>query len=156
LDATDLAAYRPQWRQPLVGSARGRTLITFPPPGSGGVVLETLGILAHENPRAADAESASWLRVLAGAMAQAVTDHARFYGDPDFTPVPIADLVARPRLARIAAALRAGACSPVDTAAAADGGTANVSVVDGDGDAVVLTTTINLPFGAGFLAPRTG
>jgi gamma-glutamyltranspeptidase / glutathione hydrolase len=156
LDAVDLAAYRPQWRQPLAGSSRGRTLITFPPPGSGGVVLETLGILEHENPGAADAESAAWLRVLAGAMAQGFTDRARFYGDPDFTPVPVAHLLARPRLARIAAALRAGGCSPVDTAPAADGGTANVSVVDAEGDAVVLTTTINLPFGAGFLAPRTG
>jgi gamma-glutamyltranspeptidase/glutathione hydrolase len=156
LEAADLAAYRPQWRTPLVGSMRGRTLITFPPPGSGGVVLETLGILARENPRAADAESARWLRLLAGAMAQAFTDRARFYGDPDFTPVPVGDLLAPPRLARIATALRAGACSPVDTQPAADGGTANVSVVGGAGDAVVLTTTINQSFGAGFMAPRTG
>ena len=156
LDAADLAAYRPQWREPLVGSTRGRTIITFPPPGSGGVVLEALGILAREKPRPADAESAAWLRVLAGAMAQAFTDRARFYGDPDFTTVPVGDLLAPPRLARIAAALHAGRCSPVDTPPAADAGTANVSVVDTDGDAVVLTTTINLPFGAGFMAPRTG
>jgi gamma-glutamyltranspeptidase/glutathione hydrolase len=156
LDVADLAAYRPLWRTPLFGSARGRTLVTFPPPGSGGVVLEALGILARENPRGADAGSARWLRLLAGAMAQAFTDRARFYGDPDFTPVPVDALLARPRLARIAAALRAGACSPVDTRPAADGGTSNVSVVDDAGDAVVLTTTINTPFGAGFMAPRTG
>jgi gamma-glutamyltranspeptidase / glutathione hydrolase len=156
LDAADLAAYRPQWREPLIGSLRGRTIIAFPPPGSGGVVLEALGILARQKPWPADAESAAWLRVLAGAMAQAFTDRARFYGDPDFTAVPVGELLAPPRLARIATALRAGRCSPVDTQPAADAGTANVSVVDTDGDAVVLTTTINLPFGAGFVAPKTG
>lgn len=156
LDAADLTAYRPQWRTPLLGSTHGRTLITFPPPGSGGIVLEALGSLAQEDPRTADPESARWLLPLAGAMAQAFTDRARFYGDPAFTPVPVDMLLARPRLARIAAALRAGRCSPVDTDAAADGGTGNVSVVDGEGDAVVLTTTINYPFGAGFMAPRTG
>src|SRR4029077_5396731 len=156
LDAADLTAYRPQWLTSLLGSTHGRTLITSPPPGSGGIVLEALGILAREDPQTADPESAGWLRPLAGAMAQAFTDRARFYGDPAFTSVPVDTLLARPRLARIAAALRAGHCSPVDTDAAADGGTGNVSVVDGEGDAVVLTTTINYPFGAGFMVPRTG
>src|SRR5262249_19678529 len=58
LDASDLAAYRPQWRQPLVASVRGRTVITLPPPGSGGIVLEALGILGPEHPGAARADSA--------------------------------------------------------------------------------------------------
>jgi len=156
LDAADLAAYRPQWRQPLVGSVRGRTVITFPPPGSGGVLLEALGILGGAAPRPVDADSAPWLRLLAGTMAQAFADRARFYGDPDFTAVPVDELLARPRLARIGAALRRGRCSPVDAAPVADAGTANVSVVDREGDAVVLTTTINTSFGSGFMVPRTG
>src|SRR5207245_791901 len=45
LTPADLARYRPAWRRPLSGTFRGHRVVTFPPPGSGGVLLETLGIL---------------------------------------------------------------------------------------------------------------
>src|SRR5262245_3327697 len=50
LDARALATYQPIWRTPLRGALRGRTVITFPPPGSGGVLLEALGILERTGP----------------------------------------------------------------------------------------------------------
>src|SRR5439155_393290 len=49
LTAADLARYRPVWRRPLAGTFRGHRVVTFPPPGSGGVLLEMLGILAHDD-----------------------------------------------------------------------------------------------------------
>jgi gamma-glutamyltranspeptidase/glutathione hydrolase len=152
LDAGDLAAYTPQWRRPLTAPVRGRTVLTFPPPGSGGVVLEALGMLAAATP----ADDARWYRLLAGAMAYAFFDRARWYGDPAFTDVPLTDLLAPARLARLAALLRAGTCPAADAVALRDAGTANVSVVDTEGDAVVLTTTINTAFGAGIMAAGTG
>jgi gamma-glutamyltranspeptidase/glutathione hydrolase len=152
LEASDLAAYTPLWRRPLIAPARGRTVVTFPPPGSGGVVLEALDMLAKATP----ADDARWYRLLAGAMAYAFFDRARWYGDPAFTDVPLADLLAPARLARLAALLRAGTCPAADAVALRDAGTANVSVVDTDGDAVVLTTTINTAFGAGIMAAGTG
>src|SRR5262249_53111982 len=138
LDTSDLATYQPLWRQPLVARMRGRTVVTFPPPGSGGVVLGALGILERVEP----ADDAAWYRILAGAMAYAFFDRAQWYGDPAFTDVPVADLLAPARLARLAARLRAGACPSADAVPLRDAGTANVSVVDTEGDAVVLTTTI--------------
>jgi gamma-glutamyltranspeptidase / glutathione hydrolase len=152
LDARDLATYAPLWRRPLVAPLRGRTVITFPPPGSGGVILEALGILGHATP----ADDAPWYRLLGGAMAYAFFDRALWYGDPAFTHVPLDELLAPSRLARLTALLRAGTCPAADAAALRDAGTANVSVVDTDGNAVVLTTTINTAFGSGIMAPGTG
>jgi len=156
LTAHDLSDYRVRWRKPLLGTYRGRTLITFPPPGSGGIVLEALGLLAHDDPAALNADPPTWLRLLASVMVQAFADRAHWYGDPEFTPVPVASLLAPARLARLRAEMNGHPCPVPETALARDAGTANVSVVDGDGNAVALTTTINTSFGAGVMAAGTG
>jgi len=158
LQLDDLARYRPRWRTPLIRRFRGREVIAFPPPGGGATVLTALGVLSRDDPVALGAGTATWLHLLAGAMAQAFADRARWYGDPAATPVPVDALLAPPRLARLRAGLRATARAEPDPAlaAAAGGGTANVSVLDAEGGAVALTTTINGPFGAGILVPGTG
>jgi gamma-glutamyltranspeptidase/glutathione hydrolase len=156
LDAGDLARYRVIWRTPLRGSYRGREVVTMPPPGSGGIVLEALGILAHDDPKALGAETATWLHLLAGAMAHSFADRARWYGDPAFTDVPVARLLAPERLAEIRDRLRATERIQPQADEARDGGTAHISVVDTEGNAVSLTTTINTSFGAGIVVPGTG
>jgi gamma-glutamyltranspeptidase/glutathione hydrolase len=155
VDAEDLAAYRPKWRTPLAGRFGGRRVVTFPPPGSGGVVLEILGLLAHDDLAALGAGSPTALHLLAGAMAQAFADRAAWYGDPDFTEVPVAALLAPPRLAALRARLSAVAVHRPRAALAADAGTAHVSVVHG-ADAVAMTTTINTGFGAGVMVAEAG
>ncbi len=152
LTADDLASYAPVWRQPLVLPVRDRTVITFPPPGSGGVVLEALALVAGGTPRA----DVAWLRRLAGAMAFAFGDRARWYGDPAFTHVPLDWLLDPARLARVRRTLRATPCAMPEVAAPHDAGTANVAVVDTLGNAAALTTTINTAFGAGLMVPGTG
>jgi gamma-glutamyltranspeptidase / glutathione hydrolase len=156
LDVQDLAAYRPVWRRPLAGTYRGRRVVTFPPPGSGGIVLEALGILRGDDLVALGPGSATTLHLLAGALAQAFADRARWYGDPAFAKVPVAALLAAPRLAALRAALSAVAVARPRALAPRDAGTAHVSVVDDAGNAVALTTTINTGFGAGVLVPGTG
>src|SRR5262249_10564607 len=74
LTTAALAAYRPVWRRPLTGTFRGRRVIAFPPPGSGGIVLEILGLLAHDDLTALGPSSPSFLHLLASAMAQAFAD----------------------------------------------------------------------------------
>jgi gamma-glutamyltranspeptidase/glutathione hydrolase len=156
LTEADLAGYRPVWRRPLDGSFRGRRIVTFPPPGSGGVVLTVLGILAKDDLAALGPGSATTLHLLAGALARGFGDRARWYGDPAFTDVPLATLLDAQRLARLRAQLSALDAVAPDGAAAADGGTAHVSVVDAAGNAAAITTTINTGFGAGVLAAGTG
>jgi gamma-glutamyltranspeptidase/glutathione hydrolase len=156
LDASDLSRYRPRWRRPLEGHFRGRRVVTFPPPGSGGVVLEVLGILARDDLAALGQGTPTTLHLVAGAMAQGFADRARWYGDPDFSAVPVGTLLAPSRLAVLRAGLRTTAVSRPREALLVDHGTAHVSVVDAAGNAAAITTTINTGFGAGILVPGTG
>ena len=156
LDAADLVRYRARWRRPLTGAFCGRRIVTFPPPGSGGIVLEVLGLLAHDDLPALGAGGPTLLHLLAGALAQGFADRARWYGDPAFAAVPVARLLAPPRLRALRARLSAVRVTEPSAALVPDAGTAHVSVVDADGNAVALTTTINTAFGAGVLVPGTG
>jgi gamma-glutamyltranspeptidase/glutathione hydrolase len=96
------------------------------------------------------------LHLLAGAMAQGFADRARWYGDPDLTPVPVAALLAPPRLAVLRAGLSALRPTEPRPGLLPDHGTAHVSAVDAEGNAAAITTTINTGFGAGILVPGTG
>lgn len=156
LTTQDLAAYEPVWRTALRGTYRGHEVWTFPPPGSGGIVLEVLGILGADQPTPADALTAPWLHLLAGALAQGFTDRARWYGDPGFTDVPLGRLLAPARLEQIRNALASPTRPTPLVDPPRDNGTAHVSVVTADGGAVALTTTINTSFGAGISVPGTG
>jgi gamma-glutamyltranspeptidase/glutathione hydrolase len=156
LGAADLARYRVRWRRPLAGRFRGRRVVTFPPPGSGGVLLEALGILSRDDLEALGWGSPIALHLLAGAMAQGFADRARWYGDPDFAPVPVPALLAAPRLAALRAGLRTTSVAAPRATLVVDHGTAHVSAVDGAGNAAAITTTINTSFGAGILVPGTG
>ena len=156
LARADLAGYRPAWRRPLAGTFHGHRVVTFPPPGSGGVLLEMLGILARDDLAALGAGSATLLHLLAGGMAQGFADRARWYGDPAFGPVPVAALLAPPRLGRLRAGLSAVRVVEPRAELASEHGTAHVSVVDAAGTAAAITTTINSAFGAGIMVPGTG
>jgi gamma-glutamyltranspeptidase/glutathione hydrolase len=156
LDASDLAHYHPVTRRPLRGAFRGREIVTFPPPGSGGVLLEMLGLLAYDDLPALGDGTATTLHLLAGVLAQGFADRARWYGDPDFTIVPLHALLAPVRLLALRNGMSAVRVTEPHPFLRPDEGTAHVSVVDADGSAVALTTTINTAFGAGILVPGTG
>jgi gamma-glutamyltranspeptidase/glutathione hydrolase len=151
LSAADVERYVPVWRTPLSGRFAGRTVITFPPPGSGAVVLAVLGIVGDQAPAGNVSPE-----LLAGALAQGFADRARWFGDPGFTVVPLAAMLAPARLAKLRAAILANGEQRPQAPAVRDAGTAHVSVLTADGDAVALTTTINTAFGAGILVPGTG
>lgn len=165
LSASDLSQYRPQWRQPLRGRHNGKTVITMPPPGSGGVLLEILGIMRHDDLATLGQHSPTYLHLLAEAMQHGFADRARFYGDPDFARVPLDRLLGPPNTTVLRQRMRAagvldhaayGSSIPAGAAAAADGGTSHVSVMDAEGNAVACTTTINTAFGAALVAADTG
>jgi gamma-glutamyltranspeptidase/glutathione hydrolase len=151
LTADDVRAYRPRWREPLAGTYRGRRVVTFPPPGSGGVVLEMLGILAADD--LARMEPGPRAHLVAGAMAHGFADRAAWYGDTD---VPVTALLAPARLQALRARIVPDRVVAPTVALDADAGTAHLSIVDADGSAVAMTTTINTSFGAGIMVPGTG
>jgi gamma-glutamyltranspeptidase/glutathione hydrolase len=166
LSQADLAGYRPRWRRPLSGRYKGDTVIAMPPPSSGGgVLLEILGIVGDDDVQALAHNSPTYLHLLAEAMKNAFADRARFYGDPDFVPVPLSRLLAPANTAALRRRIRAattldhgayGSAATSGTAVPADAGTSHLSVMDAAGNAVACTTTINTPFGAMLVPEGTG
>jgi gamma-glutamyltranspeptidase/glutathione hydrolase len=141
----------------------------MPPPSSGGVALvEILGVLGARYPDSAamvkeGRGSSAYLHVLSEAFKHGFADRARFLGDTDFVKVDVAHLTSPEYHAELARRIKPGAVLPRDAygtpgppADHHDGGTSHLSVIDADGNAVALTTTINLGFGAKLVAGKTG
>ena len=170
MTAEDLASYATVDRTPIETNYRGLRVVSMPPSSSGGLALiEALGILAARYPSgpAAAGEtrgSAAQLHVLAEAFKHAFADRARYLGDTDFVTVDMARLASPGYHAELARRIKPGAVLPRDAygtlgpppAPRKDGGTSHLSVIDADGNAVALTTTINLGFGARLVAGKTG
>jgi gamma-glutamyltranspeptidase/glutathione hydrolase len=166
LTERDLATYRPRWRRPLVGQWHHDAIHTMPPPSSGGgVLLEVLGMLRHDDLPALGQESATYLHLLAEAMGHGFADRARFYGDPDQVRVPLGFLLSPPNTAALRRRISAAHTGAPDTygsevgaaaRAATDHGTSHLSVMDAHGNAVACTTTINTSFGSRVVAGDTG
>ena len=90
----DLKNYQAKERTALTGNYRGNTIITMPPPSSGGIVmLQVLKMLEGFDIRAMKYNSAAKYHVLAEAMRRAFADRAEFMGDPDFAKVPLTQLL---------------------------------------------------------------
>lgn len=157
LSAQDLVDYRPHWRHPLRGTYRGLEIFTMPPPSSGGVIVEILNILANDDLASLGARSPAYYHLLAEAMGNGFADRARWYGDPEFTKVPIDRLTSPAYGAMLRARITPDATLPQDRyGTAPDAGTTHLSVVDADGMAVGCTTTINTAFGAMLVGGPSG
>ncbi len=177
----DLARYQAVQREALVGWFRGQEIVTMPPPSSGGIVLlQTLGVLeglplesemraaefkaklkfesTHlqpiDHPGLSERMAHWWIEALRGAFA----DRAAHMGDPDFVKVPVDELLSPSWIARRRIAigeLAAPSLGPWEPPR--EGGqTTQLSVLDASGNAVSLTTTLNLQFGSGILVRGGG
>jgi gamma-glutamyltranspeptidase / glutathione hydrolase len=133
------------------------------------VLLETLGILATHYPTEAALQrdgrgSSAYLHVLSEALKHGFADRARFLGDTDFVSVDLPHLTSPAYHAELARRIKPDAVLPRDAygtlgpppAQHKDGGTTHLSVIDAEGNAVALTTTVNLTFGAHLVAGKTG
>jgi gamma-glutamyltranspeptidase/glutathione hydrolase len=171
MTAEDLAAYTVVERAPVEMSFRGLRVASMPPPSSGGVALiETLGTWQARHPSDADVArlsrgSSAALHPLVEALKHGFADRARHLGDPDFVQVDVARLIDPRYHAELGRRIKPDAVLPRDaygTLAGApaapprDGGTAHLSVIDDKGNAVALTSTVNLGFGAHLVAGKTG
>ncbi len=158
----DLKNYKAVWREPLIGSYRGRTVITMPPPSSGGVaLLQMLNVV--EGYKFADFthNSAPYLHLLSEAMKHAFADRAEHLGDPDFVHVPQRKLTdknyatwVRGRI--VAEKTFAPTYYGYYNYNGEKGSTTHFSVIDKDGNAVACTQTVNTRFGSKMLVAKTG
>ncbi|WP_082504106.1 gamma-glutamyltransferase [Methylobacterium sp. Leaf117] len=163
MTAEDLAAYRPVLREPVRGTYRGYAIASMPPPSSGGIhLIEILNVLEGFDLARMGAGSADALHVLAEAMKPAYADRATWLGDPARTQVPVEGLIAKPYAAGLRAGIDPARARPADAVKAGDplpyesDQTTHFSVVDGAGNAVSNTTTLNFSYGIGLVAEGTG
>lgn len=170
----DLEDYEVIEREPIVGSYGDYELASMPLPSSGGIVmLQALGILeAYAEASGFDLSetrpgASAPMHIVAEALAHAFADRARFLGDEDEARAAVDQLLDAGRIEELAGRVESDRTLPPErygseelgTAAASgegDGGTSHFCVVDGDGNAVALTTTINHYYGAKLVADRTG
>jgi gamma-glutamyltranspeptidase/glutathione hydrolase len=160
MTSEDLKNYRPVERPVLRGSYRGLTILSMPPPSSGGVLLiEMLNILEGFNLKRDDPAS---VHLMVETMRYAYADRAKLLGDPDFVKVPVEGLTSK----RYAAALRAridraratpsDKIQPLSPQAFEGSNTTHYSILDRFGNAVSNTYTLNLNYGVGLIAEGTG
>ncbi len=176
----DLGAYRVAERAPLVGSYAGRRVLSMGPPSSGGIVLlQVLGILeglpCQHQRRETLARQADGLDEATGeasigldaravhwwieAFRRAFADRAEHLGDPDHVAVPVDALLDPGWIAarRMSIGERADpTVGPWAPPADGAGETTHLSVVDRQGNAVSLTTTLNGTFGSGLFVDAGG
>jgi gamma-glutamyltranspeptidase / glutathione hydrolase len=159
----DLKSYQAVLREPVRGSYRGYEIVSMPLPSSGGtVLLESLNILEGFPLGEIKQGSAPSLHLMIEAMKRSYADRARYLGDPAFVNAPTDILLAKDYAAKQRASIdpaHATAAADVGTPAASPregSNTTHYSIVDGRGNAVSNTYTLNFPYGVGLVAEGTG
>ena len=168
ITAEDLAGYRAQWREPLTFEYRGHRVLTTPLP-SGGPTLELVcHLLEPYDLAAAGRASPAQLHLLAEALRRAFAARNAYFGDPDRVEVPVAMLLSEEWAAGQRATISPDRASvsdeivpgpglpPGGPGAGHSGHTTHLSVLDGEGNAVSLTTTLNDDFGSGLVVTGAG
>ena len=153
--SADLAGYVPKWREPITFTYRGHTIVSMPPPSSGGVTLAMIAqqLEAYDLARLGW-HSAAAIHVQAEAMRRAFAVRNDVLGDPDFVALDVARLSSKLFARELQSSISADHATPSSQVSGKRGNshdgphTTHFSVVDSNGNAVALTTTINSGFGS--------
>jgi len=173
ITAEDMARYTVKERPPIIGTYRGYSVVSAPPPSSGGVALiEMLNMLEGFKLAPLGDRTAPEMHLIVEAFRRAYMDRSNYLGDPDYVKIPVEQLISKkyaaawresilPEKANSSASLQRPAGfvpapptmagvrqEPVDTT--------HYSIVDGQGDAVAVTTTLNGGYGSGVTVPGLG
>jgi gamma-glutamyltranspeptidase / glutathione hydrolase len=155
LRAADLAAHRSDWVEPVSTTYRGWRIVELPPNGQGIAVLEMLNILEGYDLAALGFGTAEHLHLLIEAKKIAFEDRGRWYADPEFADVPVAELISKDYAARRRAEIDLARAAP-SYGAAGEGDTIYLAAADGDGNMVSLIQSNYMGFGAGVVPAEYG
>lgn len=156
----DLANYQVVEREPIVGEYQGATIITSPPPSSGGIaLLQAFGILSHFGKHMTNLELAPHLVV--EAWRRAYYDRGLYLGDSDFVDVPTERLLSKKYIRQQAKSIDINKATNSEslgpkTLVKQGQHTTHYSILDTEGNKVAATLSVNLPFGSGYVVPGTG
>ena len=158
--AAELAGYEVREREPIEFEYRDWHVVTAPPPSSGGVALaQMLQIL--EGWDLSELGEAERTHLVVEAMRRAFRDRTIYLGDPDFVKVPVERLVHPAYAAGLRSTIHPDKATPSALlpglpAPLEDEETTHFSIIDGEGNRVSATQTVNLLYGSGLVAPGTG
>lgn len=166
LTLDDLAQYNVVERKPVIGAFHTYTILSAPPPSSGGVVLvSALNILEGYDLHALGDRSPEWMHLVLEAYRRAYMDRSDYLGDPDYNRIPVEALTAKTYAAAWRAGIAMNRATPSAELERPEGflppapktagrrrkespDTTHYSVVDAEGNAVSVTTTLNDSFGS--------
>ncbi|MDO9618132.1 MAG: gamma-glutamyltransferase [Pseudomonas sp.] len=161
ISADDLNSYRAEWREPMRVDWQGNTLYTAPLPSSGGIALAQL--IGIKEQRAADFKgvelnSARYIHLLAEIEKRVFADRADYLGDPEFSDVPVKQLVDPAYIAKRATEVNPAAISATEKVRPGleTHQTTHFSIIDADGNAVSNTYTLNWDYGSGVVVKGAG
>ncbi|MEO7801108.1 MAG: gamma-glutamyltransferase [Ginsengibacter sp.] len=158
----DLKNYKAKERTAIVFPYKNTTVVTMPLPSSGGIIIQQmLGMIEHRDLTAMKFQTTAAVQLMTEVERRAFADRAEFLGDEDFVKVPVKTLVSKAYLderMKSFSASRAGKSDSIK------GGiipkeslqTTHLSVIDNNGNAVSVTTTLNNSYGSKTLVSGAG
>lgn len=163
ISASDLTNYKAIWREPLYGKYKNYDLVSMPPPSSGGIALfQLLQMLEKKDIKKEDWHKVDETHLIVEAEKRVYADRAKHLGDKDFYPVPVKGLINAKYLESRMKDFSASIASPSASISAGNPApyeheeTTHLSVVDKDGNAVAVTTTLNGSFGSSVVVGGAG
>ncbi len=158
----DLANYRTRERFPVTFEFAGHTIVTMPPPSSGGICAQQiLSMIDPDKLATLGHNSSASIHHIAEAMRRSFADRNQFLGDPDFVSLPLDRLLEPTYLKQRAESIDPDHATPssqfgVHAAPPEREETTHFSVVDAAGNAVAVTTTLNGAFGSKLVVAGAG
>lgn len=159
----DLDNYHAIWRKPIIGTYKDYHVITMPPPSSGGIALLQLLKSVEKYPLERWGHNAdSTVQLITEAERRVYADRSKYLGDPDFYKVPVDSLLNpvyvtnRMQSFNWNAATPSSQIQPGSFAGYESDQTTHYSIVDADGNAVSITTTLNGSFGSKIVVGGAG
>ena len=151
----DLKKYQAVWRQPIIQGYKNFQVIGMPPPSSGGIALAQLMQMVEKYPLAQWGPNAdSTIQIMVEAERRVYADRAKWLGDPDFVQVPVKELMDPTYVNNRMKSMSFEKATPSKEVAAGDfpgyesPETTHYSIVDEQGNAVSITTTLNNSYGS--------
>lgn len=157
LSLEDLRDYRPVWREPLSVSWGHSAVFTMPPPSAGGIMLlQALKARSAAEWAEFPVDSDAHIHQLAESLRGSISDRMRFLADPSYESIDVGGLVSARRVAAQRSGFDMNRTRPIPAFTQDEHGTHHIVTRDADGNVVSLTTTVNRPFGALVMAPKSG
>jgi gamma-glutamyltranspeptidase / glutathione hydrolase len=159
----DLKNYKSTWREPLISNYKEYKIISMPPSSSGGICL--LQLLKSVEPyplKEWGFHSVKAIHLMTEAERRVFADRAKFLGDPDFFKVPVSEMLSKEYISQRMSTFNPEKATPSSEVKSGNipgyesEETTHLSVVDAQGNAVAVTTTLNGWFGSFVVVDGSG